>query len=49
MVYLPQRAHAHELLQQALEYKVAFVPGGDFYVGPSGRNTLRLNFSNARL
>lgn len=49
MVYLPQRLDAQELLQQALEYNVAFVPGGDFHVGERGRNTFRLNFSNASL
>jgi DNA-binding transcriptional MocR family regulator len=27
--------------------KVAFVPGGAFWVGKEVRNTLRLNFSNA--
>jgi 2-aminoadipate transaminase len=26
---------------------VAFVPGDDFYLNGQGRNTLRLNFSNA--
>ena len=46
MVYLPQYLDAQELLQEALAYKVAFVPGVDFHVGNSGHNTFRLNFSH---
>jgi 2-aminoadipate transaminase len=46
MVYLPQHLDAEELLQEALAYKVAFVPGVDFHVGNTGRNTFRLNFSH---
>jgi len=46
MVYLPQYIDAQELLQEALAYKVAFVPGVDFHVGNSGHNTFRLNFSH---
>lgn len=46
MVYLPQRLDAEELLQEALAYKVAFVPGVDFHVGNAGHNTFRLNFSH---
>jgi 2-aminoadipate transaminase len=48
MVYLPQYLDAEELLQEALAYKVAFVPGLDFHVGNSGHNTFRLNFSHER-
>ncbi len=44
MVYLPQPLDAEELLQKALAYKVAFVPGVDFHVGNAGPNTFRLNF-----
>lgn len=47
MVYLPPTLDAQALLQEALVYKVAFVPGVDFHVGNTGRNTFRLNFSNA--
>jgi 2-aminoadipate transaminase len=46
MVYLPQYLDAQELLKEALAYKVAFVPGIDFHVGNTGRNTFRLNFSH---
>ncbi|HEU5375459.1 MAG TPA: PLP-dependent aminotransferase family protein [Ktedonobacteraceae bacterium] len=47
MVYLPPSLDAQALLQEALAYQVAFVPGVDFHVGNTGRNTFRLNFSNA--
>ena len=46
MVYLPPYLDAEELLQEALAYKVAFVPGVDFHVGNIGHNTFRLNFSH---
>jgi len=46
MVYMPQYLDAEELLQEALAYKVAFVPGVDFHVGNTGHNTFRLNFSH---
>ena len=46
MVYLPQYLDAEQLLQEALAYKVAFVPGVDFHVGNTGHNTFRLNFSH---
>lgn len=35
------------LLRDALERKVAFVPGADFFPDGSGRECLRLNFSNS--
>ena len=35
------------LLQRAIEHKVAFVPGRDFFPTEGGANYLRLNFSNA--
>jgi 2-aminoadipate transaminase len=47
MVYMPQYLDAEDLLKEALAFKVAFVPGIDFYVGNTGHNTFRLNFSNA--
>jgi 2-aminoadipate transaminase len=35
------------LLPMAIENKVAYVPGEEFHVNGSGRNTLRLNFSSS--
>ncbi len=46
-VELPERVNALELLQKAIEHKVAFVPGTHFYTGGGHLNTLRLNFSNS--
>lgn len=48
MVYLPEYIDAGELLVEAIEHKVAFVPGVDFHLGGVGRNSFRLNFSNAQ-
>lgn len=48
LVTLPEGVEANALLKRALVRKVAFVPGDDFHLDGSGRNTLRLNFSNAR-
>ncbi len=47
MVHMPEHLDAEDLLAEALTYKVAFVPGIDFHIGNVGRNTFRLNFSNA--
>ncbi len=47
MVHMPPSLDATDLLREALEFKVAFVPGADFHVGGVGHNTFRLNFSNA--
>lgn len=47
MVTLPEHLDAAELLKEALNYKVAFVPGTDFFI-EGGANTFRLNFSNAQ-
>jgi 2-aminoadipate transaminase len=47
-VTLPERLNAGSLLQQALEMKVAFVPGTNFYADGTGHNTMRLNFSYVR-
>lgn len=38
---------AGALLPAALQRGVAFVPGEEFYLKGAGRNTMRLNFSNA--
>jgi 2-aminoadipate transaminase len=44
-VTLPEGIDTTQLLQQAIEEKVAFVPGAPFYAStPSPRNTLRLSF-----
>lgn len=48
MVTLPPYLDATEILKQALAHDVAFVPGDGFFIGETGRNTFRLNFSNAR-
>jgi 2-aminoadipate transaminase len=44
---LPRSVNTTELLPAALEQNVAFVPGEEFHLNGEGRNTLRLNFSNA--
>ena len=46
-VQLPPSVDADELLRRAMAVGVAFVPGGGFHVDGSGRNTMRLNFSNS--
>ena len=46
---LPDSIDTSELLKTALENKVAYVPGVNFYpYGDGGYNTMRLNFSNAQ-
>lgn len=46
---VPEWIDTAELLQEAIAYKVAYVPGFAFYTDPArGRNTMRLNFSNAQ-
>lgn len=47
LVTLPEHLDAEAVLRQALAQQVAFVPGADFHVNGQGKNTLRLNFSNA--
>lgn len=46
-VVLPESMDASALLDVAIKEKVAFVPGTSFFPGGGGRNTMRLNFSNA--
>ena len=46
-VTLPEPMDATEILQAAIAENVAFVPGASFFADGSGRNTFRLNFSNA--
>lgn len=43
----PAHLDASEVLTKAVEQKVAFVPGQSFFADGSGKNTARLNFSNA--
>jgi 2-aminoadipate transaminase len=52
-LFLWARVHAWidtgELLHKAVQYRVAYVPGCAFFPDPvMGRNTMRLNFSNAQ-
>jgi 2-aminoadipate transaminase len=42
---LPQGMDAAEVLKQAIERKVAFVPGAAFHPTGGGDNTMRINFS----
>lgn len=48
-VILPEHVDASKILPRAIEEKVAFVPGQPFHPDGSGKNTMRLNFSNATL
>jgi 2-aminoadipate transaminase len=43
---LPRHIDTRELLLDAIQDKVAFVPGQGFHPDASGTNTMRLNFSN---
>jgi 2-aminoadipate transaminase len=43
---LPPHFDTRELLLEAIQDKVAFVPGQGFHADHSGTNTMRLNFSN---
>jgi 2-aminoadipate transaminase len=46
---VPEWIDTAALLVTAVEHQVAYVPGSAFYVEPDrGRNTMRLNFSNAQ-
>ena len=44
---LPEGADAHKLLEYAVEEKVTYVIGQAFHPDGGGKNTFRLNFSNA--
>jgi len=46
-VTCPEGTDTNALMRQALERKVLFVPGQDFFPDASGRRFMRLNFSNA--
>lgn len=45
-VTLPEGVDATALLKDALEYRIAFVPGASFHANGGGSNTMRLSFSN---
>ncbi len=47
-VTLPKHINAGEILSDALELGVAYVPGAEFHLNGEGKNTLRLNFSNSQ-
>jgi 2-aminoadipate transaminase len=44
---LPSYMDANDLLRACLDRKVAFVPGEHFHPTGGGKNTMRINFSNA--
>lgn len=46
-VTLPEHMSAKDLLPKAVELKVAYVFGEPFFPNGGGKNTLRMNFSNA--
>ncbi len=46
-VRLPQGIDSAQLLTDAIEQRVAFVPGASFHPDGTGANTMRLNFSHA--
>ncbi len=48
-VELPEGIDTKELLNQAVERHVAYVPGTHFYANGGHFNTLRLNFSNSTI
>lgn len=45
-VELPERVNTSELLDDALEAGVAYIPGSSFFADASGKNTMRLNFTS---
>lgn len=47
-VTLPEYMDTNVILKDAIAEKVAFVPGESFYPNGGGKNTMRLNFSNAK-
>lgn len=46
-VTLPESMDANKLLSEAIEAKVAFVPGTPFYANNDSTNAMRINFSNS--
>jgi len=47
-VTFPEHISAADVLEKAVENKVAFVPGTAFFPDGGGENTARFNFSNAK-
>lgn len=47
-VTVPESIDTVDLLKDAIQQKVAFVPGYSFHPNGGGHNTMRLNFSNAK-
>jgi len=45
MVTLPENVDTEKMLERAIKYKVAYVPGQSFFVNNKGQNTLRLCWS----
>ncbi|HEY0754833.1 MAG TPA: PLP-dependent aminotransferase family protein [Ktedonobacteraceae bacterium] len=45
-VTVPEGVDTAQLLKDALEYRIAFVPGKAFHADGAGANTMRLSFSN---
>lgn len=45
-VTVPEGIDTAQLLNDALEYRIAFVPGAAFHATGGGANTMRLSFSN---
>ena len=48
LVTFPPEFDTMKILPRALEKNVAYVPGEEFHMNGGGKNTMRLNFSNAR-
>jgi len=46
---LPERINTQQLLEEAAKNDVAFIPGVPFFADGSGKNALRLNFSNSSI
>jgi guanine deaminase len=46
---LPEKTDALAVLQKCIARNVAYIPGTHFYADGTGKNTLRLNFSNESL
>ncbi|MBI9048290.1 MAG: PLP-dependent aminotransferase family protein [Anaerolineaceae bacterium] len=46
-IKLPEYIDSIKVFKDAVEQKVAFVPGQSFYVDGTGKNTMRINFSNS--
>lgn len=44
VVTLPENIETGEMLKEAIEENVAYVPGGPFFVDGKGKNTMRLSF-----